>query len=116
MISCWEFQVLRLTGNISSIFVSRNSFLRAGEALVSLTDAVPGSEDVSLVDEAAAAQQLLLLEPDPRHPGLVLLHAVAVHNPVILRRQAPLVPPPVVFLPLGGVLLLHLRAAATRPG
>ena len=77
---------------------------------------MPGGEDVSLVDEAPAAQQLLLLEPDPRHPGLVLLHVVAVHDPVILRRQAPLVPPPVVFLPLGGVVLLHLRAAAASPG
>ena len=102
--------VIKLTANISSILISGNSVLRAGEAGVSFTDAVAGSEDVSLVDQGATAQQLLLLEPDPRHPGLVLLDSVAVHNPVI-GRHAPLVPPPVVSLPLAGVVLLHLSTA-----
>ena len=102
----------KLTANISSIFISRNSVLGAAQALVAFTDAVGGSEDVSLVDQGATAQQLLLLEPDPRHPGFVLLDSVAVHNPVI-GRHTPLVPPPVFSLPLAGVVLLHLGTATT---
>ena len=105
--------VTKLTADISLILIGRNSVFRAGEALVSFTDAVAGSEDVSLVDQGAAAQQLLLLEPDPRHPGLVLLDGVAVDDPVSAR-DTPLVPP-VVSLPLAGVVLLHLGTAAPGP-
>ena len=102
----------KLTLNISRIIVSRNSLLGAGQAHFSLTDAVAGRENVSLVDQGTSAQQLLPFEPDPRHPGFVLLGSVAVHNPVI-GRHTPLVPPPVVSLPLAGVVLLHLGTATT---
>ena len=105
----------KLTLNISRIIVSRNSLLGAGQAHFSLTDAVAGRENVSLVDQGTSAQQLLPFEPDPRHPGFVLLHGVTVHNPVVVLRRTPLVPPPVILLPLGGVVLLHLGTATPSP-
>ena len=101
-----------LTGNISSILPSGHSLLGAGHAVVPFTDAVAGREDVSPVDQGATTQHLLLPEPDPRRPGLVLLHRVAVHDPVSARHTSLVPPPPVVLLPLAGVVLLNLRTAA----